>query len=106
MILTGETYDSVTFKNYTLQTRGGLGTFPGPYMTDAHCSEYGREGRLIRVLYDTKDLPGIGIAQGISIDEDHALVVTNLYNRPLGTVFQFTHHSILSTYIKMFRQFR
>ena len=55
-------------------------------MIDAHCSEYGREGRLIRVLFDTKDLPGIGIAQGISIDEDHALVVTNLYNRPLGTV--------------------
>ena len=74
-------------------------------MTDAHCSEYGREGRLIRVLYDTKDLPGIGIAQGISIDEDHALVVTNLYNRPLGSVFQL-YHSILSTYIKMFRQFR
>jgi len=62
-------------------------TFPGPWVLDAHCSERGREGRMIRFLYDTQSLPDVGIPQGFSIDEDHALVVTNLYTRPIATVY-------------------
>jgi cyanophycinase-like exopeptidase len=96
VILTGESYDTLAYKNYTL-SQGGLGIFEGNYMTDAHCSEYGREARLIRVLHETRDLPFIGTTKGISIDEDHALVVTGLYTgRPIGTVWPpFIHYKML-----------
>jgi len=83
----------VTFKNYTLNTDGGLGTFEFPYMLDAHCSEYGREGRLVRIMFDTQTLPK-GVTMGIHVDEDHALVVSDLYGlngRPKGTVSQLKY---------------
>ncbi len=85
-VLTGETYPSLVYKNYSINSNGGLGNFPGPYVLESHNSEMGREGRMIRILFDTKDLPGIGVPTGFGIDEDHALVVTDLYNRPKGTV--------------------
>ena len=91
MQLTGEVYETMARKNYTI-SQDGLGTFEGNYMTDGHCSEYGREARLIRVLQETRDFPFIGTTKGISIDEDTALVVTGLYSgRPLGTVMPFNH---------------
>ena len=76
----------MTFHNYTTKLAGGLCTFPSRFMLDAHCSEYGREGRLFRIMYDTKD-ETLGTTFGINVDEDHALVVTDLYtSNPKGTV--------------------
>jgi hypothetical protein len=55
-------------------------------MLDAQCSDQGREGRIIRMLQNYRDTPAIGTTRGLCIDGDHALVVTDLYNQPIGTV--------------------
>ena len=41
---------------------------------------------LIRLLQDTKDIAGKGTSVGFGVDEDTALVITDLYTRPIGTV--------------------
>jgi len=88
VLLNGETYPALT-SGYTYNPLGGLATFPpaSPYQIESHCSEKGREGRLIRCLYDTQSIPNTGVTKGLCIDENHALVVTDLYgSNPLGTV--------------------
>ena len=87
---------------------GGLGFLPG-FILDTHfryntlhlvltlislklvlwtatVSERGREGRLIRLLQDTRNVPEIGTTRGFGMDEETALIVTNLYTQPIGTV--------------------
>ena len=56
------------------------------YVIDTHFSERGREGRLIRLIQDTRNRDNIGTTKGFGVDEDTALVVTNLYTRPTGRV--------------------
>jgi cyanophycinase len=46
------------------------------YVLDMHFSERGREGRLIRLLSDTRSLAR-GAVYGIGVDEDTALVITS-----------------------------
>ena len=70
--------------NYSPQ--GGLGLFSDSYVVDTRFSELGREGRLIRLLQDTRHLPVIGATRGIGIDEDTALVVTNSLTKPVAKV--------------------
>ncbi len=40
------------------------------------------------MLQDTRDIKDIGTVRGFGVDEDVALVVTNLYTEPIGTVKQ------------------
>ena len=54
---------------------GGLGFFPKGFVLDSHVGQRGREGRLIRLLADTKDIY-LGASYGIGIDENTALHVT------------------------------
>ena len=95
------------------EINGGLGFLRG-WVPDSHFSERGREGRLIRserlktnkskpwnftcfiflqfrVLQDTRNIAAIGTTKGFGVDEDTALVVTDLYTRPIGTVNHFMH---------------
>lgn len=74
--------------NYSPQ--GGLGLFSDSYVVDTRFSELGREGRLIRLLQDTRHLPVIGATRGIGIDEDTALVVTNSLTKPVAKVIGFS----------------
>lgn len=60
----------------TYNPDGGLGFFDG-YVIDTHFANRGREGRMIRLLSDTKNLPK-GTARGFGVDENTALVVTHL----------------------------
>ena len=99
MIIDGETYDSLVngifeatcpqntypAANLAYEPRGGLGLF-SDYMLDVHFSQRGREARLVKVLQETRNVAGKGTTKGLAIDEDTALVVENLYNRPVGTV--------------------
>ena len=71
--------------NLAYDPTGGIGLFSG-FMLDSHFSEMGREARLIKVLHETRDTPGTGTTKGIGVDENTALVVTDLYTRPIGTV--------------------
>jgi cyanophycinase len=64
--------------------QGGLGLISG-YVLDSRFSELGREGRLTKVLHETRNLP-TGSTKGIGIDENTALVVTNVFTRPVGKV--------------------
>ena len=41
----------------------------------------------IRLLQDTRERD-IGTPRGFGVDEDMALVITDLYTRPVGTVLQ------------------
>ncbi|KAK3594653.1 hypothetical protein CHS0354_003576 [Potamilus streckersoni] len=57
------------------QRIGGIGLFHG-YVLDSHFSQRGRQGRMIRLLWDTrKESFGSNFAFGV--DEDTALVITN-----------------------------
>ena len=38
------------------------------------------------MLQDTRDIKDIGTVRGFGVDEDVALVVTDLYTQPIGTV--------------------
>lgn len=40
-----------------------------------------------RLLQDTRDIPNIGTTKGLGVDEDTALVITDLFTRPVGTVW-------------------
>nr|CAH0110282.1 unnamed protein product [Daphnia galeata] len=64
---------------------GGLG-FLKNYVLDSHLSDQGREMRLIRTLLDSKNLPNIGTAKGLGVDENTALVVSNPLSKPIGKV--------------------
>lgn len=96
MITSGSSWNALTYGAFsggpkplnpdylTYDENGGLGLLTG-WVTDTHFSERGREGRLIRLLQDTRDR-NIGTTRGFGVDEDMALVVTDLYTRPVGTV--------------------
>jgi cyanophycinase len=64
--------------------QGGLGLISG-YVLDSRFSELGREGRLTKVLHETRNL-ATGATKGIGIDENTALVVTNVFTQPVGKV--------------------
>ena len=66
--------------------RGGLGLFANGYVVDSRFSELGREGRLIRLLHDTRHLPVIGTTKGIGIDENVALVITDSFTKSKAEV--------------------
>ena len=103
VLLNGETYPALT-TGYTFNPLGGLATFPlnSPYQIESHCSEKGREGRLIRCLYDTQNIPITGVTKGLCIDENHALVVTDLYGKnPIGTVKSLTYFFVNNLYFKL-----
>ncbi|XP_063397536.1 cyanophycinase-like isoform X1 [Mytilus trossulus] len=73
------TYDGseVSDRDYQLYDKdGGLGLLDG-FIIDAHFSDRGREGRLIRLLSDTHHLHH-GTDWGFGIDEDTAMVITNV----------------------------
>lgn len=60
------------------------------YLLDTHFSQRGREARLIRLIQDTR-IMSIGTTRGFGVDEDTALVVTGLPNRPVATVIKFLY---------------
>ena len=64
---------------------GGMRLLSG-YMLDVHFSQRGRQARLVKALQLTRNVAGKGATKAIAIDENTALVVENLYNRPVGTV--------------------
>lgn len=98
MILSGNTWDALTMGSFPVDSpdavnstvlsyspAGGLGLLGG-YVLDSRFSELGREGRMIRLLQDTRSLPLIGVTKGIGIDDNTALVVSNSLTRPVGKV--------------------
>jgi len=52
---------------------GGLGLVP-ELLIDTHFTQRGREGRLARLVWDTRDQPR-GVELGIGVDEDTALLI-------------------------------
>jgi cyanophycinase len=66
--------DDDTPGNLTDFAPGGLGTFPYA-LVDGHFAQRGRQGRLLRLLLDTRDLP-TGRAIAVGIDEDTALLTS------------------------------
>lgn len=85
--MSGNTYPVLVDNSGTYDANGGLELLEPLYMLDGQFSESGREGRLIRGLQETKDTPVKGTSRGIGIDPSQALVVTNIYTNPIGTVF-------------------
>ncbi|CAH1272462.1 Hypp4856 [Branchiostoma lanceolatum] len=67
-------YDSDTPDEVAYNRSGGIGLAPR-FVVDVHFSEKGREGRLIRLLADTKDEPN-GATLGVGVDENTALHLT------------------------------
>ncbi|XP_035687664.1 cyanophycinase-like [Branchiostoma floridae] len=67
-------YDSNTPDEVAYNRSGGIGLAPR-FVVDVHFSEKGREGRLIRLLADTKDEPN-GATLGVGVDENTALHLT------------------------------
>ncbi|KAL3863803.1 hypothetical protein ACJMK2_005535 [Sinanodonta woodiana] len=61
--------------NLIYEKIGGIGLFHG-YVLDSHFSERGREGRLIRLLWDTRRL-SLGTNYALGVDENTALVITH-----------------------------
>ncbi|KAK4019862.1 hypothetical protein OUZ56_001866 [Daphnia magna] len=96
MITGGSSYDALIYGAFSggpnsnnpgdlsYDEHGGLGFLAG-WVPDTHFSERGREARLIRLLQDTR-YRDIGTPLGFGLDEDMALVVTDLYTRPVGKV--------------------
>ncbi|XP_046650061.1 cyanophycinase-like [Daphnia pulicaria] len=96
MITGGSSYDGLTYGAFSggykplrpdelsYDEYGGLGFLAG-WLPDTHFSERGREARLIRVLQDSRDRD-IGTTRGFGLDEDMALLVLDLYTRPVGKV--------------------
>ncbi|XP_061407642.1 cyanophycinase-like [Lethenteron reissneri] len=94
MINGGRSYEAVVYGAYSsaqsnadklvYDSEGGLGTIHG-VVVDSHFSERGREGRLARLLWDTRDKPH-GAARGIGVDEDTALVITAMDTEPRAKV--------------------
>ncbi|XP_057371027.1 cyanophycinase-like [Daphnia carinata] len=96
MITGGSSYDGLIYGAFSggpnsnnpgdlsYDEHGGLGFLAG-WVPDTHFSERGREARLIRLLQDTR-YRDIGTPRGFGLDEDMALVITDLYTRPVGTV--------------------
>ncbi len=82
----GESYNSLVSQKYSVNDNGGLGIFEFNYMLDAQCSSHGREGRIIRIMYDTQNLP-LGVTKGISVDDEQALLIYDIYGpKPTGIV--------------------
>jgi len=86
MIAGGTTYNGLRYGSFPLGTEGsssdlvydaygGLGLMYD-FVLDTHFSERGREGRLIRLIADTRT-SSRGVQYGIGVDEDTALVVLN-----------------------------
>ncbi|XP_046650060.1 cyanophycinase-like [Daphnia pulicaria] len=100
MITDGTSYDGLVYGAFSggpnpdnpgslcYDEHGGLGFLAG-WLPDTHFSERGREARLIRVLQDSRDRD-IGTTRGFGVDEDMALVVTDLYTQPVGKVIGTT----------------
>ncbi|XP_076436143.1 cyanophycinase-like [Babylonia areolata] len=65
---------SFSADNLTYDSAGGLGFLDG-YVIDTHFANRGREGRMIRLLSDTRALPK-GVSRGFGVDENTALVIT------------------------------
>ena len=79
--------------NMAYDPNGGLGLIDD-FVLDTHFSEMGREGRLIKVVQETRDI-ATGTTRGLGVDEDTALFVTGLDSQPKGKVNTFS-----STYFK------
>jgi len=86
MIAGGVTYNGLRYGSFPLGSEssssdlvydpfGGLGMLYD-YIIDSHFSERGREGRLIRLVADTRSGPR-GVQYAFGVDEDTALVITD-----------------------------
>ncbi|XP_050400418.1 cyanophycinase [Patella vulgata] len=84
MVEGGVSYDALRYGAHTSSSHsddlvynqhGGTGLFDG-YILDTHFGNRGREGRLIRLLSDTRHLSN-GVDYGIGVDENTALVITH-----------------------------
>jgi len=86
MIAGGVSYNGLRYGSFPYGTEnsssdlvydpfGGLGML-FDFVLDSHFSERGREGRLVRLIADTRSSPR-GVQYGIGIDEDTALVITD-----------------------------
>ena len=103
LIVSGDTYNGLVNGNVeaglsnvhqlrvSYGPQGGLGLISG-YVLDSRFSELGREGRLTKVLHETRNL-ATGSTKGIGIDENTALVVTNVFTQPVGKVTNTLTHS-------------
>eukprot|EP00095_Tigriopus_kingsejongensis_P000431 maker-scaffold171_size289870-snap-gene-1.37 protein:Tk00431 transcript:maker-scaffold171_size289870-snap-gene-1.37-mRNA-1 annotation:"hypothetical protein CAPTEDRAFT_193384" len=74
----GSSTDSEYEDDLTYEAAGGMGLAAG-LVVDTHFSQRGREGRMIRLLSDTKDIP-MGTNNGAGIDENTAFIVTSDLN--------------------------
>ncbi|KAL3878296.1 hypothetical protein ACJMK2_030661 [Sinanodonta woodiana] len=70
-----ETENSEHPDDLIYQRIGGIGLFHG-YIMDSHFSQRGRQGRMIRLLWDTRK-QSLGSNFAFGVDEDTALVVTH-----------------------------
>ncbi|KAK3585487.1 hypothetical protein CHS0354_003335 [Potamilus streckersoni] len=70
-----ETESSTHPDNLVYQGIGGIGLFHN-YVIDTHFSQRGREGRIIRLLWDTRK-HSLGSNYAFGVDENTALVVTH-----------------------------
>lgn len=91
--LTGLNYISSIFYNTVSDANsmgvsgyglGGLGHF-GYGLLDTHFENRGRQGRLLRLLSDTRMLP-MGSQYAFGVDENTALVVSGDWNDRIGTI--------------------
>ncbi|ESO90782.1 hypothetical protein LOTGIDRAFT_163664 [Lottia gigantea] len=82
MIEGGDSYDALRYGSHTSSSHsgdllynpnGGTGLLAG-FVLDTHFGNRGREGRLIRLLSDTKNSK-LGVNFGIGVDENTALVI-------------------------------
>ncbi|KAI8491479.1 hypothetical protein Bbelb_306790 [Branchiostoma belcheri] len=71
---TSDYYDPNSPDDVAYNRSGGIGLAP-EFVVDVHFSEKGREGRLIRLLADTRDEPN-GATVGVGVDENTALHLT------------------------------
>ncbi|XP_071090235.1 cyanophycinase-like [Haliotis cracherodii] len=95
MVTGGSSWDALRYgaqeslthsHDLTYRKAGGFGIYP-EYLLDTHFSNRGREGRMIRLLSDTRHMSN-GVNYGLGVSENTALVVTHVgTNNELGEVF-------------------
>ncbi|XP_067656959.1 cyanophycinase-like [Haliotis asinina] len=95
MVTGGRSWDALRYGAHESSTHandltywktGGFGIYPD-YLLDTHFSNRGREGRMMRLLSDTRHMSN-GVDYGLGVSENTALVVTHVgTDNELGEVF-------------------
>ncbi|XP_046574841.1 cyanophycinase-like [Haliotis rubra] len=95
MVTGGSSWDALRYgaressthtNDLTYRKTGGFGIYTD-YLLDTHFSNRGREGRMVRLLSDTRHMSN-GVNYGLGVSENTALVVTHVgTDNELGEVF-------------------